>query len=98
MLLTQFFTQVIFRVHHSVGDGVALLRLLLETLADKENFASGNPLMSPMSENFTETIMRLAKYLITFVKTPSALLTMALRKIDVNQIHPETLSGNKVRN
>ncbi|XP_053685424.1 uncharacterized protein LOC128735002 [Sabethes cyaneus] len=27
---------IIFRVHHSLGDGVALLRLLLETIVDKE--------------------------------------------------------------
>lgn len=28
--------QIIFRVHHSLGDGVALLRLLLEGIVDKE--------------------------------------------------------------
>ncbi|XP_050092935.1 O-acyltransferase WSD-like [Anopheles aquasalis] len=27
---------IIFRVHHSLGDGVALMRLLLESIADKE--------------------------------------------------------------
>jgi hypothetical protein len=27
---------VLFRCHHSLGDGVALLRLLLETIADKD--------------------------------------------------------------
>lgn len=29
--------QVLFRIHHSLGDGVALLRLFLETIADREN-------------------------------------------------------------
>lgn len=28
--------QVLFRIHHSLGDGVALLRLFLETIADRE--------------------------------------------------------------
>lgn len=31
-----FLLQIIFRVHHSLGDGVALMRLLLESIADKE--------------------------------------------------------------
>lgn len=30
-------SQVLFRIHHSLGDGVALLRLFLETIADREN-------------------------------------------------------------
>lgn len=29
-------SQVLFRIHHSLGDGVALLRLFLETIADRE--------------------------------------------------------------
>lgn len=29
--------KVLFRIHHSLGDGVALLRLFLETIADREN-------------------------------------------------------------
>lgn len=31
---------IIFRVHHTVGDGVALLRLLLEGLADRSDYKS----------------------------------------------------------
>lgn len=31
------FRKVLFRIHHSLGDGVALLRLFLETIADREN-------------------------------------------------------------
>lgn len=31
-----FYFQVLFRIHHSLGDGVALLRLFLETIADRE--------------------------------------------------------------
>lgn len=30
------FPQILFRIHHSLGDGVALLRLFLETIADRE--------------------------------------------------------------
>ncbi|XP_034940638.1 uncharacterized protein [Chelonus insularis] len=35
---------VLFRIHHSLGDGVALLRLLLEVIADNENFNCSLPL------------------------------------------------------
>lgn len=31
-----FHPQILFRIHHSLGDGVALLRLFLETIADRE--------------------------------------------------------------
>lgn len=30
------FSQILFRIHHSLGDGVALLRLFLETIADRD--------------------------------------------------------------
>lgn len=90
--------KVVFRVHHSLGDGVALLRLLLETLADKVDFdvAEGNPLLSNMTEDFQRKLMRYGINLMTFFKAPAMLFKMALKEIDVNRIHPEKTTGNKV--
>lgn len=36
MILESQTLQILFRIHHSLGDGVALLRLFLETIADRE--------------------------------------------------------------
>lgn len=40
--------------------------------------------------------MRYALNFSTFLKAPSVLFRMSMKAIDVNQIHPEKLSGNKV--
>lgn len=74
------------------------MRLLLETLADKEDFdiTENNPLLSRMSERLNDKMMRYVINIVTFLKAPSVLISMGLRAIDVNQIHPERLSGNKV--
>jgi hypothetical protein len=92
--------KIIFRVHHSVGDGVALLRLLLETVSDKENysFVVGNPLLSRFEENASEILNRIVVNVITFVKLPSVLFShLFLKAVDENRIHPKKLSGSKVK-
>jgi hypothetical protein len=98
-LIFLFILKIIFRVHHSVGDGVALLRLLLETVSDKENysFVVGNPLLSRCQENASEKLNRIAVNVITFVKLPSVLFShLFLKAVDENRIHPKKLSGSKV--
>jgi hypothetical protein len=89
---------VVFRVHHSVGDGVALLRLFLEALADKEELAIvDNPLLNQNKiETFNEIFMRFVVNVITILKSPSVLCTQMLKEIDLNRIHPTKLSGVKV--
>lgn len=86
-------------MHHSVGDGVALLRLFLESLADKEDIdiVEDNPLLSQIGESFSERMFRYAVNLCTFIKMPSVLFSHTVMKaIDDNPIHPEKLSGKKV--
>jgi hypothetical protein len=86
-------------VHHSVGDGVALLRLLLESLADKDDIdeVEDKPLLSRYREKFSEKMLRYAVNLIAFFKMPSVLFSQSvLKEIDNNHIHPEKLSGKKV--
>lgn len=77
---------------------MALLRLLLEALADKVDvdLTKDNPLLSRMSEKCSDKLMRYAVNLVTFFKAPSVLVSMGMRDIDVNEIHPEQLTGRKV--
>ncbi|XP_070507604.1 O-acyltransferase WSD-like [Chironomus tepperi] len=87
---------VIFRVHHSVGDGVALLRLFLEALADKEDVnIEGNPVLMQTDNSFSMKFMRFLSNVVTIIKTPSVLCTQMQKQIDINRIHPSKLSGNK---
>lgn len=97
-LIISFAPQVIFRVHHSVGDGIALLRLLLESLADKEeiNVTGEDSISSRRVESLKERIVRYTVNLVTFFKMPSVLFLMATKEIDVNKLHPQRLTGNKV--
>ena len=90
---------MIFRVHHAVGDGVALLRLFLETLADKESMnVIDNPILEEQNDTLRLKLYRLCISILTILKSPSILCSQALKAIDVNGIHPVTLSGNKARN
>lgn len=85
-------------MHHSVGDGVALLRLFLESLADKEDIdmVEDDSLLSQSGESFSEKMLRYAVNLITFIKMPSVLFSAVMKAIDDNPIHPQKLSGKKV--
>lgn len=89
---------MIFRVHHAVGDGVALLRLFLETLADKESMnVIDNPILEELDDTLRLKLYRLYISMLTILKSPSILCTQALKAIDVNGIHPTKLSGKKVK-
>ncbi|KAG5670581.1 hypothetical protein PVAND_000833 [Polypedilum vanderplanki] len=87
---------VIFRIHHSVGDGVALLRLFLETLADNEDIKiENNPLLTDMKDSLYLKFLRLISFIYTIIKTPSVLCSQIRKEIDYNQIHPTILTGKK---
>jgi hypothetical protein len=78
---------------------VALLRLLLESLADKDDvdMVEDDPSLSHFGEIFSERMLRYAVNLIAFLKMPSVLFSLSVMKaIDQNQIHPEKLTGKKV--
>lgn len=103
-----------FRLHHSLGDGVALLRLLLETMSDsetEENEKLNSTEIPTVKENFAIKIAREIKVKFNsifnihlwimmnhLIMMPSVLYKMNARAIDVNQIHPTSLCGKKVRN
>lgn len=95
--IKNFSLQIIFRVHHSVGDGVALLRLLLESLNDEVecNASADNPILGH-KELFVDRLTRYYINLVTILRTPYTIVRMSLKEIDVNSIHPASLSGNKV--
>lgn len=89
---------MIFRVHHAVGDGVALLRLFLETLADKESMnVVDNPILEEQNDTLRLKLYRLFITILTILKSPSILCTQGMKAIDVNGIHPVKLSGKKAR-
>lgn len=96
-------------MHHSLGDGVSLLRFFLEIIADKDTkfyetqhnvgksnrVNSQNPVLAKNSINqrFTSIKARLRMIL----KSPAALIYQAaFHQIDRNSLHPPKLSGNKV--
>lgn len=93
---TQFFnSQVIFRFHHSLGDGTALLRLLLECVdVDDRNKDLSFP---SFEESWREKLKISLIYFAAFLKTPHFMVTTAFKKRDSNRIHPKELSGNKVK-
>lgn len=101
-------------MHHSLGDGVALLRLLLETMSDsemEENEKFDSMEIPTVQENFVMKMAREIKVKFNsifnihlwiminhLIMMPSVLYKMNAREIDVNEIHPTSLSGKKVRN
>lgn len=131
------FTQILFRIHHSLGDGVALLRLFLETIADREQpkkdlwshcvrvrqelkkyldlnmniakFETKTPIRKSLtsfdinefrklSHRLRKSIETLVQKLRIFVSSPASIVNQALfKKIDVNCLHRDKLSGEKVR-
>lgn len=73
------------------------MRLFLEALADKESVNSdGNPVLTQIDNSFYTKLMRFLSNVVTIIKTPSVLCTQMQKQIDINRIHPEKLSGNKV--
>lgn len=101
--------QVLIRMHHSLGDGVSLLRFFLEILADespmlyetlgkfaerKEMYAH-NPALAKHSVNQSHTSIK--DKLRMLLKSPAALIYQAaFHQIDRNSLHPKKLSGKKV--
>lgn len=89
-------SQMIFRVHHSLGDGFALLRLLLGCVDVDDR--SKNVSLPPFEETWQEKLKTFFIYCVAFLRTPHFMIATALKKRDNNRIHPKELSGNKVKN
>lgn len=81
-----------------MGDGVALLRLFLEALADKDEVTfDENPVLTTISTSLSTKIYRFLSSAVAVIKTPSVLCSQMRKQIDINKIHPTEVSGNKVR-
>lgn len=87
---------VVFRVHHSVGDGVTLMKFVLETFNDDVGkFTIPSPMM--MSETIKEKVQKFFSNLHAIYKLPKVLLSNGLlHRIDENILHPEIVTGCKV--
>lgn len=73
------------------------MRLFLEALADKEDInLDGNPVLTQIDNSFNKKLMQFFSNIVTIIKSPSVLCTQIQKQIDINRIHPEKLSGNKV--
>ncbi|RVE50723.1 hypothetical protein evm_004633 [Chilo suppressalis] len=86
---------IIFIIHHSVGDGVALIEFLCKTLADNEErnpvnmFSVPEPKKHDTPSAIYEMIKNLCEMPLCFVDT-------ILRTSDDNGLHGPTLFGDKL--
>lgn len=95
-IATAMMIPVVFRVHHSVGDGVTLMKFVLETFNDdSEKFTIPKPMMS--GSTFKDKVQKFFMNVHAIYKLPKVLLsTGLLHPIDENSMHPEIVTGCKV--
>ncbi|XP_048487588.1 uncharacterized protein LOC105396619 [Plutella xylostella] len=88
---------IIFRIHHSVGDGVALIDFLCKTLADETqpdtanmfNFREASTVNSNAPSDLMEMIRKLCEIPVCFVDG-------IVREADDSSLHGPKLLGGKV--
>ncbi|XP_063382347.1 uncharacterized protein LOC134668820 [Cydia fagiglandana] len=89
---------IVFRIHHSVGDGVALIEFLCKTLADDKNDCAVN--MFSNSEKYNTRIQETPKNLIDMMEKllemPICFVDGIIRKPDDNSLHGPVLFGEKI--
>lgn len=89
---------IIFRIHHSVGDGVALIEFLCKTLADNIDDCPVNMFTNPESYN-TKTSgspKNLIDMMEKLWEMPICLIDGVLRKPDNNPLHGPRLQNNRI--
>ncbi|XP_038223546.1 uncharacterized protein LOC119840845 [Zerene cesonia] len=88
---------IIFRIHHSVGDGIALIEFLCEILAD-DTSQTVQLFKAPEVCNLFDQNM--VKDIAELTKTISEMILCAvegvIRKPDINSLHGPTLEGKKI--
>nr|XP_026499064.1 uncharacterized protein LOC113402919 [Vanessa tameamea] len=87
---------VIFRIHHAVGDGVALIEFLCESLADKENESNVFCMPDAYKSNSKKTPSDLMEMIMKLCKMPVCLVNGILRVPDRTSLHGPTLIGKKL--
>lgn len=85
---------IIFVIHHSIGDGVALLEFLCETLADKRNNHPVNMFSMPEAKNY-DSPTALVDMIQKLWEIPLCFVDTLLRKPDVNLLHGPPLLREK---
>ncbi|XP_047534862.1 putative diacyglycerol O-acyltransferase MT0231 [Vanessa atalanta] len=87
---------VIFRIHHAVGDGVALIEFLCESLADRENESNVFCMPDAYKSNSKKTPSDLMEMIMKLCKMPGCLVNGILRVPDRTSLHGPTLIGKKL--
>lgn len=89
---------IIFRIHHSVGDGVALIEFLCKTLADNIDDCPVNMFTNPESYNTktSGTPKNLIDMMEKLWEMPICLIDGVLRKPDNNPLHGPGLQNNRI--
>ncbi|KAL0871778.1 hypothetical protein ABMA27_004271 [Loxostege sticticalis] len=85
---------IIFVIHHSVGDGVALLEFLCETLADRHETHPVNMFAVPEAR-INDTPAALMDMMLKLCEIPLCFVDTILRKPDENSLHGPSLLGKK---
>lgn len=88
---------IIFRIHHSVGDGVALIELLCQTLSDENE---NEPTLFCMPETYRIRNNIYPSDLMNMIRKmweiPLCFVDGILRKPDDSYLHGPTLIGKKI--
>lgn len=87
---------IIFRIHHSVGDGVALIEFLCQTFADKTKSYPVNMFALPDTCNNQESPNSIMDMMQKLCQITLCFIDGILRKPDKNTLHGPTLLGKKV--
>lgn len=86
---------IIFRIHHSVGDGVALIEFLCQSLADKRDCSPLHMFSFPDSNN-QDSPGNLIDMMSKLCDIPVCFIDGIIRKPDVSVLHGPGLLGTKI--
>lgn len=87
---------IIFRIHHSVGDGVALIEFLCQSFADKSDCCRVNMFSFPDSCSKRDSPGNLIDMMRKLCDIPVRFVDGIIRKPDNNALHGPGLLGTKV--
>ncbi|XP_045495727.1 uncharacterized protein LOC123694357 [Colias croceus] len=88
---------IVFRIHHSVGDGIALIEFLCEILADDTSqtvkLFKAPEVCNLFDQNMFKDVNELTKIVTEMILCA---VDGVIRKPDINSLHGPTLEGKKV--
>lgn len=87
---------IIFRIHHSVGDGVALIEFLCQSFADKSDCCQVNMFSFPNRYSKRDSPRNLIDMMWKLCDIPVSFVDGIIRKPDNNALHGPELLGTKV--